>query len=242
MKWLNITFTLRDKIYGFAGLLFLFFVALNLLFFVQTNSIFSSHDASNQANSQIQKALEISGEIEKLQRHVQNYTYTGYLDSAEEARELYQNLFASLSPENFDDTPDIQDNFKNIRTHLDRYYLNFNELITQRGTQEQLRHDIRKLSAKINANLKQLTGLATAADFEEKVQAVSIQALEIENNIFRYYESLNNDYAKIARQKIKANLEQIQALAETPNLEHQIACQQLISDTQHLEKLGIHIL
>lgn len=195
--------TLRQKVFGLVGLFFLFFIVLNLLFFQQLNQILSDYKAADRANTQIQQAQQIATDIEKLQRHVQNYTYNGYLDSAEAAKTLYINLFTRLGQQNFDSTFDSQEEIKNIRIHIERYFNSFNDLQIQRETQQRLRKDLRKLASTIEQRFQ---GYSEEIDHVEAFRLANelyVKTLLVEKGAFRYFDSLDSRFVTQAREQFK---------------------------------------
>jgi|GEM_PF-2132177 len=233
MKLPTFNLRLQSKIYGFVLLLVVFFIALNVLFFMQINHIFNDYKASDQANLNIQQSIQITGEIEKLQRHVQNYTYTGYLDSADAARKLYHTLFKRLVQSTTQSSETSQTNYDSMRLHLERYYAKFNELILQRGTQQQLRDNIRQYGEQIEKGFQNYLASSNGPEQIKLAQQLYIRSYQVEKGAFRYFESLDNRFAKLAKQSFKTmwrEFKQLKSLPQTPpqqsmlkTLEEQIA-------------------
>lgn len=230
--------SLRSKIYGFLAILLGLFIALITLFFMQIEQIFDEQCNGYQAQQQIQQAVNLSGTIEKLQRHVQNYTLTGQLDSAEQARKLYQQIFSGLSTTPKNALKPI--NQEPIRAHLERYYTSFNKLIIQRSTHNQLREKLRTIGSSIEQRLKTYYRLSIMPLSQDMSQKLLLQAYKAEKFAFKYFESLDAQNAQAALDLFEEMAIEHEILSASPQgTEQQALLALLLNDFDNMQKTFI---
>jgi len=223
--------TIRTKIYVTVLLSGLFFIAIAFTAYHTITGLAEHFEETSRVNDQAKRYLGLVRDVEKLKRHVQSFTYTGYDDSATEAKKLYADILDILSQGAPPPQMEVDNNFHAIEVHLRRYKETFNELEKQRNSGQKLRDDIRKFAQEFEETMERYTRDTRSDSRRALAHAVETDMLVAEKGAFRYYETLDNDYVKNAKTTLKnaqSNLKKL--IAAEPDAAQAARLRQL-SDT-----------
>jgi len=149
-------------------------------------------------NKDTQINIEITKNISQIQRQALIYIYEGHESSAEKVDSLYVDLLGKI------DRPEAKKSNPNIiliTQHLKKYHKTFIELKKQKTLRDRLIVDIRTSANKLEKKLK----LYISNNKQNQLIAHKLlnNLLQIEKNAFRYFDSLDSSFIKMAKNSIK---------------------------------------
>jgi len=149
-------------------------------------------------NKDIQINIEITKNISQIQRQALIYIYEGHKSSAKKVDSLYIDLLRKI------DRPEAKKSNSNITLitqHLKKYYQTFIELKKQKSLRDKLIVDIRTSANELE---KKLNLYITNNKQNQLIEYKLLNnLLQIEKNVFRYFDSLDNSFIKMAEKSIE---------------------------------------
>ncbi|XPV67541.1 MAG: ATP-binding protein [Halarcobacter sp.] len=194
---------IKNKIYALTILASIFFVSISLITYKSFNTLDENFEHLANTNNSAKNYINLSYEVEKLKRHVQNYTYTGYKNSAKETKNIYKDIINTLNNTKSIYELNLDENIKAIRIHLEKYYKTFLIVEQQRKKRDQLRNKIRDDAHQIEQWLKEYAQNSKNEKTRKDFFALYADVLTTEKGAFKYFETLDYENVKVSKKLLK---------------------------------------
>lgn len=190
---------IKNKIYTLTILASIFLISIILITYKSFNTLDQNFANLANTNNSAKNYINLTFEVEKLKRHVQNYTHTGYENSAIEINKIYKELTTMLN-----NTPSLYNtnlkvNIEAIKVHLKRYYETFLKVEQQRKRRDLLRTQIRDNANTIEKWLQEYAKSSKNPKIKKEFMELYINVLITEKSAFKYFETLDYKNVKLAK-------------------------------------------
>lgn len=189
---------LRQKIYFSFALSTFFYIAFAAFTY---NSLYSVADYFNSIQRIYQtqnNLLMISNEVQRLKRHVGNYTATGEKTSADAVQLGYERVKKLLS--DVSDTPDqqLKISLDMLNKHLDNYYVTFLEVQKQLEKNRNFQNTIWRLVHERDGLIEEYKYYSPPGALRDLADKAHISFLEGEKSLSIYFNTSEYQYAEKA--------------------------------------------
>jgi len=193
--------TLRKKIYFLSILSSIFFIAIAYIAYSSLTGLSKSFDDFSKINTQAQSYIEFTRDVEKLKGSVQSFTYSGYQDSANEAKETYIKINDFFALNKSEKNSSVTNNFLAIEGHLIKYFDTFKEVEKQKKLQKKLTIEKIDLHKKLVEKIHQYSKLMP--EYRVSLEKINYNINKAEKLSLYYFDTLDRTYIKSYKTTIK---------------------------------------
>ncbi len=204
--------TLKNKIYFLSLFSAVFLVAIVISGYSNLNHLLKYFDDFSATSSFAKKNIRLAKDVEELRGSVQKFSYTGLKDEATYAKSLYAKIQENIKQSQPLSNLSIDENFKQMQVHLEKYMKVFEELERQVLAKKKLGINKRVLSNKMEKHLKRYLELPHAKTEINYHLTLLISLHELERDILHFFDTLDNKYIKIIKKGHKDILKQLAKL------------------------------
>jgi len=202
--------TLRKKIYFLSILSSVFFIAIAYIAYNSLTNLSKSFDDFSKINTQAQSYIEFTRDIEKLRGSVQSFTYSGYEDSANDAKEIYIKINDFFTLNKSEKNSNVTNNFLDIEGHLIKYFDTFKEVEKQKKLQKKLTIKKMSLHNKFVEKIQKYSKLMPKYSVELGI--INYDINKAEKFSLYYFDTLDRTYIKNYKITIKRAKNSLDAL------------------------------
>ncbi len=225
---------IKNKIYTLSILAGIFFIIITIITFQSLQKLDNDFNEYTKINKNAKNYINMTNEVEKLKKHVQEFTDTGYKNAAKKAKDVYKNILPLLENNESLNYEKLNENVKSIKFHLDRFYQNFLKVEKQRSKRDKQRIQIRDYANLVEKELKEIINITEDTNKRIKIFKLHIKILESEKSAFKYFDSLNNKYVLNSKKSLKNIKNDIDLYIKIEK--NQLIKIRLIKARQYLEK------
>lgn len=189
---------LRQKIYFSFALSAFFYIAFATFTY---NSLYSVVDYFNSIQRTYQtrnNLLMISNEVQRLKRHVTNYTATGETTSSDAVMLGYDRIKKLLLDVSVTKDPKLKNSLEKLNKHLDNYYVTFLEVQKQLDKNRNFQNEIWTLVNSRDGLIEKYKQFYPQGELRDLAVSSHLSFLEGEKSLSAYFNTSEYQYAEKA--------------------------------------------
>jgi PAS domain S-box-containing protein len=185
------------------------FIVLLWLIIGYLQHIERSFENFNKVSELDKKNISLVKDVEELKNAVQKFTYTGYQDAADDARNRYQKITETLELSTDVQNEQIQVSLTAIEKHLKKYYVTFETLEEQVKSRDKIRDQKKGKIYNIKKIIEQYFLKTKTSDLKQIELSLNTYFHLTETNALYYFDTEEKSYLTAHKKSLKLLLNEV---------------------------------